>query len=90
MYINKMIFVENDEAVEEIRKYGFPMLTDYNTYEVMASEVQDRKKELEADITALYPVYPYTLEEFEEDMRNAFGNAYDMLLNNELDFIQVV
>lgn len=90
MYINKMIFVENDEAVEEVRKYGFPMFTDYETHEVTGTQVQDRVQELKEDKEALYPIYPYTLEEFEEDMRNAFGNAYDMLLNGELDFIQVV
>lgn len=90
MYINKMIFVENDDTINKVRKYGFPIFTDYETYEVVGSQVQDRLQELKDDVEALYPVYPYTLEEFEEDMRNAFGNAYDMLLDGTLDFMQVI
>ena len=86
MYINKMVFIDNDENVEKIREYGFPQLTDYDSYEILASEVQQRIQEL----TTGEVEHDYTLEQFEKDMKLALGEAYELLKNDELDFAQVI
>ena len=85
MYINKMVFVE-DKDTENIRKFGFPEYTDYGTNEIVNSQVQQRVQELKENPDD----FDYTLEEFEEEMRNSLGEAYDMLLNDTLDFVLIV
>ena len=89
MYVNKMIFVEGQD-VKNIEKFGIIQFTDYNTYEISNYDVQDLKKNLQGIGECDPDEYDFTLQEFEEEMENSLGNAYNMLLNEELDFVQVV
>ena len=85
MYIYKMVYVERDD-VEGIEKFNVIYNTDYGTSEILADDVQNKVEELKKNPDD----FDYTLEEFEEEMRNSLGDAYDMLLKGELDLIQVV
>lgn len=85
MYINKMIFVEENDT-QNLDKFRIIQVTDYNTQEITKDNVQDRVQELKQNPNE----FDYTLEEFEEEMRNSLGEAYDMLLNDELDFVLIV
>lgn len=87
MKINKMVFVENDGTIDEIRNFGFPVYTDYGSYEITSQDVINKVEKL----TNYADEYDYTLEDFEDGMKNALTtDVYNMLLNNELDFVQVI
>lgn len=85
MYIYKMVYVERDD-VEGIEKFNVIYNTDYGTSEILMDDIQNKVEELKNNPDN----FDYTLEEFEEEMRNSLGDAYDMLLKGELDLIQVV
>ena len=85
MYIYKMVYAERED-LEGIEKFNVIYNTDYGTSEILADDVQNKVEELKNNPDD----FDYTLEEFEEEMRNSLGEAYDMLLKGELDLIQVV
>ena len=93
MKINKMIFVENDGAIQELSKYGFPVHTDYGTREITGSAIQEYRQEL---LDGVYTYkkeveHLYNVPTFMETLENALGtDVVKMLLDNELDFVQVV
>ena len=84
MYTYKMVFIE-EEYTENLDKFKIIQITDYNTQEITKDNVQDRVQELKENPDE----FNYTLEEFEEEMRNSLGEAYDMLLNDTLDFVLI-
>lgn len=88
MYINKMIFIEADEIGNLETKYGYLIIseTDYGTREIIGDNLQNLIEELEAGED-----YDFTKEELMEDLNQYLGtDVVKMLLNNELDFIQVI
>lgn len=85
MYINKTVFVEEDNT-QNLDKFNIIQETDYGTREITNDNVQNRVEEIKENPDE----FNYTLEEFEEEMRNSLGEAYDMLLNDELDFVLIV
>lgn len=85
IHIYKTVYVERDD-VEGIEKFNVIYNTDYGTSEILADEIQNRVEELKNNPDD----FDYTLQEFEEEMRNSLGNAYDMLLKGEIDLIQVI
>ena len=85
MYINKVVFVEYGD-VERLNTYNIIQHTDYDTTEIVGSEVQDKIQDLQDNPTE----YDYNLEDFEEDMKDCLGtDLYEMLLNGEVDFCLV-
>ena len=89
MYINKMIFLEQDEIGNLDTKYGYNVVadTDYGTREIVGSSLQNLLEELETEECE----YTFTKKELLEDLNNILGtDVVDMLLHDELDFILVV
>ena len=85
MYINKVVFVEYDD-VERLNTYNIIQYTDYDTTEITGSEVQSLIQDLKDNPTE----YDYSLEDFEEDMKDCLGtDLYEKLLNGEVDFCLV-
>lgn len=85
MYIYKMVYAERED-LKGIEKFNVIYDTDYGTSEILMDDIQNKVEELKNNPDD----FDYTLEEFEEEMRNSLGDAYDMLLKGELDLIQVV
>ena len=88
MYINKMIFMEANEIGNLETKYGYNVVsqTDYGTNEIIGDQLQNLIVELEAGED-----FDFTKEELMEDLNQYLGtDVVKMLLNNELDFIQVI
>ena len=85
MYINKVVFVKYDD-VKRLNTYNIIQHTDYDTTEIVGSEVQNKIQELQDNPTE----YDYSLEDFEEDMKDCLGtDLYWKLLNEEVDFCLV-
>lgn len=88
MYINKMIFMEANEIGNLETKYGYNVVsqTDYGTNEIIGDQLQNLIAELEAGED-----FDFTKEELMKDLNQYLGtDVVKMLLNNELDFIQVI
>ena len=85
MYINKVVFVEYDD-VKRLNTYNIIQHTDYDTTEIVGNEVQNKIQDLQDNPTE----YNYSLEDFEEDMKDCLGtDLYEKLLNGEVDFCLV-
>ena len=85
MYVYKMVFTDEEDIKEDVFGYKVIYHTDYGTQEILASDIQDRIKALKENPEK----FDYTLEEFEKDMKDSFGEAYEMLVKDEIDFILI-
>lgn len=94
MYIYKMIFVEDTFTLEEKSKYNYDIIevTDYGTKEISSRSI----RHLEDEIMTMETVtddecYTGYKEEDRELIKERIGSyVYDMLLDEELDFIMLI
>ena len=94
MHIYKMTFVEDTFTQEEESKYNHYIIevTDYNTKEISSGSI----RYLEDDIMTMETVTDdeccagYKAEDRELIKERIGSDVYDMLLNEELDFIMLI
>lgn len=85
MYINKVVFVEYED-VEQLKKYNLIHHTDYDTTEIIGSELHEKL----VDLIENPSDYDYKREDYEQDLRDSLGSdLYEKLLNGEVDFCLV-
>ena len=85
MYINKVVFVEFED-VEQLKKYNIIHHTDYDTTEIIGSELHEKL----VDLIENPSDYDYKREDYEQDLRDSLGSdLYEKLLNGEVDFCLV-
>ena len=94
MHIYKMTFVEDTFTQEEKSKYNYDIIevTEYNTKEISSGAI----RHLEDEVMTMETVTDdecytgYTTED-RELIKDRIGSyVYDMLLNEELDFIMLI
>lgn len=94
MHINKVVFMEYDELSKLPTAIYDTIVsrTDYGHSEILADVLQGVLDELKDDkeLPEDERSYSFSLEEFEDECKNILGEAYNMLLNDELDFISVI
>lgn len=86
MYISKMIFMETKEIDYEVyqlmQEYGIVQFTDYETTEILSSAIQEQMLSYYED---------KELKEKLDLIRDTIGHdVFDMLKNNELDFVLLI
>lgn len=82
MYINRVVFVEYED-VEQLKKYNLIHHTDYDTTEIIGSELHEKL----ADLIENPSDYDYKREDYEQDLRDSLGaDLYEMLLDGRVDF----
>ena len=94
MYIYKMIFVEDTFTLEEKSKYNYDIIevTDYGTKEISSRSI----RHLEDEIMTMETItddecYTGYKAEDRDLIKDRIGSyVYDMLLNEELDFIMLI
>jgi hypothetical protein len=85
MYINKVVFVEFED-VEQLKKYDLIHHTDYDTTEIIGSELHEKL----VDLIENPSDYDYKREDYEQDLRDSLGaDLYEMLLDGRVDFCLV-
>ena len=85
MYINRVVFVEAED-LEAIEKYNVIHHTDYDTTEIIGSELHEKL----VDLIENPDDYDYAREDYEQDMRDSLGqDLYEMLLDGRVDFCLV-
>lgn len=85
MYINKVVFVEAED-VEQLKKYDLIHHTDYDTTEIIGSELHEKL----VDLIENPSDYDYKREDYEQDLRGSLGaDLYEMLLDGRVDFCLV-
>ena len=94
MHIYKIMFVEDTFTLEEKSKYNYDIIevTDYGTKEISSRSI----RHLEDEVMTMETVtdddcYTGYKEEDRELIKERIGSyVYDMLLNEELDFIMLI
>ena len=85
MYINKVVFVEFED-VKQLKKYDLIHHTDYDTTEIIGSELHEKL----VDLIENPSDYDYKREDYEQDLRDSLGaDLYEMLLDGRVDFCLV-
>lgn len=85
MYINRVVFVEAED-VEQLKKYNLIHHTDYDTTEIIGSELHEKL----VDLIENPSDYDYKREDYEQDLRDSLGSdLYEMLLDGRVDFCLV-
>ena len=94
MHIYKIMFVEDTFTLEEQSKYNYDIIevTEYGTKEISSRSI----RHLEDEIMTMETVADdecytgYTAEDRELIKERIGSDVYDMLLNEELDFIMLI
>ncbi len=94
MHIYKMTFVEDTFTLEEKSKYNYDIIevTEYNTTEISSGAI----RHLEDEVMTMETVTDdecytgYKAEDRELIKEHIGSDVYDMLLNEELDFIMLI
>ena len=92
MYINKMIFMERDDFKTDDKEKNLFLEdylmqeTDYGSVEITADHIKELLEEAED-----YNSFEKSPDEIEAIIKEAIGEeVFNMLFNEELDFIQVL
>ena len=94
MHIYKMTFVEDTFTLEEKSKYNYDIIevTDYGTKEISSGSIRHLEDEIMTmeTITDDECYTGYKAEDRELIKERIGSDVYDMLLNEELDFIMLI
>ena len=87
--IFKMKFYESEELTKVLPNaiyHDVVSITEYGNREITQTSITYCMQ----DCNRFGDEMPYTKEELIEELQNALGEDYDLLMNRELDFIQVI
>lgn len=92
MYINKVVFLENEYLGELKDKYPFMIqYTDYGTVELINNMITDAKNNWEDYKETFDLPDELTYNEFKADVSNIIGeDLYEYLLEGKVDFCLIV